>query len=281
MIKLSTKAVVSMCFAGALCFALCGCSLNINIGGNTSKTEDQSSSKAESSEPESSKEESSKEEKSEPAESSEEVKTGKDAMYDAYAKVVEDLIKKEGKPEKTSTGYLNGVAVVRLMDFDGDGTEEMYCVYPQDNDMFANKQEIYGYSDGEAVSLFKDRVQNWGSGVEPFVEYIVTDKKAYILTDYRSTMSEFKGTWVTVEKQKPKDAFSFYTNSVSFESGEAVGAELIFKINNKKVPEAKFDESRKKFENAGESCRIMIASSEDESAIDETKKVMKQLGVSV
>ena len=291
MFIMSKKALQLACLTGALCIALCGCSLNITGGGESSGEASKKNSTSENSKKSSDndKEESSKDEESSGAEESSEAESStapkdekptQESANAAYAKVVEKLLEDCGKP-KVQNSFLNGVAVVRLIDFDGDGIKELLCVYPQENDMFANKQEVYGYADGEAVSLFKDRVQNWGTSVDPFVEYIEGEKGAYILTDYRSTMSESKGTWVTFKNNQQTTGMSFYTNAPSFDSGEGQGAELIYKIDDKKLEKEEFDKAMDEFNKSGEEKRLMISVTDDSTVLEETEATLKTLGVSI
>lgn len=101
--------------------------------------------------------------------------------YIEYCRIIEKLIEQYGKPCIKNTLY-GGTAIIKLIDFDGDGKEELYCAYSE-NKSWVDMQEIYSYKDGKILSVFKGQINNMGTSVEPFVEFYQDDKKCYILSD--------------------------------------------------------------------------------------------------
>ena len=121
----------------------------------------------------------------------------------AYRDKVEELIGKYGKPA-LKEGYYGGVAFVRLIDFDDDGNEELYCAYAEQN-IYADQQEIWGFEDGKIISLAKGNINYLGSGTEPFVKFTIDDCKVYALFEDRATWenetvnSDDKGIYIGIE----------------------------------------------------------------------------------
>lgn len=93
-------------------------------------------------------------------------------IYSAYLEVVENLIQQHGNIKVSKQGYYTGLAIVKLIDFDNDGKTELYCVYSENNDVYANKQEVYALTDNKNLSsVYKGDVNNLGTSVEPYVHY--------------------------------------------------------------------------------------------------------------
>jgi len=124
----------------------------------------------------------------------------------AYLDVINDLIERygESRVEQSSSGeVLNpGVGVVRLIDFDGDGSHELYVAFSVEDTFWISHQMIYGYDDGLVVLMDKSRVSNPGTDLSPGVRFIHRDGKVYLenvqeIVDGRyDTLID--GKWVTV-----------------------------------------------------------------------------------
>ncbi len=54
---------------------------------------------------------------------------------------------------KLENGYLKGVAVVRLLDFTGDGVYELYMAYADGTEDYVNRQMVVGFDYGSAVLI--------------------------------------------------------------------------------------------------------------------------------
>ena len=175
------------------------------------------------------------------APSKEEKKPTSSELNAAYREVVDRLVKKYGKPH-INQSYYSGVAVIKQIDFDKDGIDELYCAYSQDL-FYPDMQEIYGYKDGTAVSLFKGKTSNTGTGVDPFIEIAELDGKYYILSEgaYKENYTFEK--WIGV-----KNNSSFLLDSM--------------------------DDTKKK------STRTYFALGDHKEVnfIDDTRNIMKQLG---
>lgn len=66
-----------------------------------------------------------------------------------------NLVEKYGKA-KFENGKLTGVAVVRLMDFTGDGVYEFYVAYADGTQDYVNKQMVIGFDMGSATLIGRD-----------------------------------------------------------------------------------------------------------------------------
>ena len=112
------------------------------------------------------------------------VPTGGGGWAAAYLTVVDNLIAKYGEGRvDTAFGceYLTGVAIVRLIDFDGDGTKELYCAYANEGAPWANKQVIYGYDNGLVTIMAERDVSNPGTDVSPSTTFLSKGGKVYLI----------------------------------------------------------------------------------------------------
>ena len=94
------------------------------------------------------------------------------AMRAAYRQVIDGLTQQYGEGSISESpidgqSVMKGLAVVRLLDFDGDGTQELYCAYAKEGSPYANRQEIYQYRDNEAVLIYESSISNEGTDVSP------------------------------------------------------------------------------------------------------------------
>ena len=109
------------------------------------------------------------------------------AWVKAYLGVVEGLIAQYGEgaiePSNYSYGdFMTGVGVIRLIDFDEDGTYELYCAYQNEDESY--KQAIYGYDNGLVVLLEESKVSNPASDWCPSVTFLTKDGKVYLVDVY-------------------------------------------------------------------------------------------------
>ena len=102
-----------------------------------------------------------------PEESSQATEAG---WASAYLEIVEELQAEYGEGQTITNeigGGFYGLVVVKLIDFDGDGQEELFCGYLPEEMAFANEayQRIYGYDNG-LITLFDQSAGETG-GVNP------------------------------------------------------------------------------------------------------------------
>ena len=89
----------------------------------------------------------------------------------AYGATVRQLISRYGKGTYNSSdsmfGGFSGVAVVRLIDMDRDGTPELYCAYSK-NGLYPDRQTLYACGKNGSVRVLLDEpITNYGTDVSP------------------------------------------------------------------------------------------------------------------
>lgn len=202
--------------------------------------------------------------------------------YAAYLKAAEELMDKcgEGKMKNTagSDEMLYGLAIVKLPDFDGDGKEELYCVYPEDNELFANKQAIYSYDGDKAVVVYNDNICNYGTGVEPYIRYIESDGKVYLETRNKLTPEYTAAEWKELKNGSLQTKFTYESECNSDMT------DIKYKVNEISVSKEEYETAVDEFENNGEiTCIFMTESTQSytkpcNEILSDTKKVLEKLG---
>ena len=79
-------------------------------------------------------------------------------FYDEYTRLVKDY-----GEISLENGNLKGVAVVRLIDFQGNGNLNMYVAYADGTKPYVNKQMVYGFDNGGSPILNNQYVGGEGS----------------------------------------------------------------------------------------------------------------------
>lgn len=150
--------------------------------------------------------------------------TASEQRYSAYRNKVEELIGIYGKPSIRNE-YYGGVAFVKLIDFDDDGNEELYCAYAEKSGRI-DQQEIFGFENNKMVSLFKGDINNFGTDAEPFVKFTTDDCMVYILSGNQKTEGGDPGMYIGIENGKLitnsdlDNSFEFTCNVMAFGSSD-------------------------------------------------------------
>lgn len=99
-----------------------------------------------------------------------------------YLDIVKKYEKQYGKlhdRNDDNLGYVYGVCMIKLVDFNGDGANEMVLVYREKNAGFF-ESVIYTYVDGQATEVKNsDIVYNSGTSVQPYLGFFYKDGKVY------------------------------------------------------------------------------------------------------
>ena len=146
----------------SFCFGGCGNSAQ-NSSGDSSKQEGSSPPQENSKSEISSKSEvSSKIEESSKAEESSSLSAQK-LMRQAYREVIADLEAEHGTAHDGEgiEFYRQGLCMAKLIDFDKDGTPELFCSYSISVDVYCD--EIYQFRDQEAVMIYQHQGANQGT----------------------------------------------------------------------------------------------------------------------
>lgn len=224
------------------CFGEGGSRAESSAGPETSASKTESSAPGASSAPESSQpaEESSGEE-SEPADAD------KRAMMQAYLEVVHRMTAEHGAPEVRQTrdglNKLWGVGTVRLIDFNGDGVEELYIAYTKDPDKspYVDRQALYVYHDGQAVEVMSDLITNKGGDVSPITCIVQKDDRYYLGV---GTPFYLAGYYLTVDL----DAEDLVRKDLEFQTGY-MSDNGKFVVNGEEVTMAQYEFYRDDFLN--------------------------------
>ncbi|MCL1804327.1 MAG: hypothetical protein FWG30_11985 [Eubacteriaceae bacterium] len=106
------------------------------------------------------------------------------ARMAAYCSAIDSLISEygEGTTEvKANEVTLNGLGYVRLIDFDGDGRDELICAYSKLGSIHLQKLIVYGYDDGLVVLLSERNMPSEGTSVSPVVKLLEKGGKTYLV----------------------------------------------------------------------------------------------------
>jgi len=135
----------------------------------------------------------------------------------AYYDVVKRLLDEYGECKIIDIGWednakkFTGLCVVRLIDFDGDGNYELYCVYQNhDRDDITYYQDIYAYSDEKGIfqvmSGFK--VSNPATCPSPTVEFLYKEGKTCLVLTNEMT----EGDYYTIENSRLVSLLNYVNN---------------------------------------------------------------------
>lgn len=100
----------------------------------------------------------------------------------AYLDAIVQLQEKYGTASTASkdsplSGMWQGLSLAQLVDFDGDGTPELYC------GSFSG-QHLYTYDGGLVDLKIPERVSNFGTDVSPVTQLYIDADKAYLVDGY-------------------------------------------------------------------------------------------------
>lgn len=134
----------------------------------------------------------------------------------SYQSVINDLAGKYGSTRVAGSGspvegmYM-GLACVRLIDFDGDGTPELYCAYGIESESCI-RQVLYTY-DGALIQLdIPEEVSNFGTDVSPVTRLFVDSNRAY-LVDGQEVMNGNEVRYLTKQGRAMQAALT-YVNGI-------------------------------------------------------------------
>ncbi len=203
---------------------------------------------------------------------SQDLKTKKDGLPDAkkaYLEVVNNLVAKSGEAHTNPQGgYLMGLAVVRLVDFDGDGQDELLVGYSDGtNQMYANKQAVYKLIGSKAVSVYQGDVNSRG-GVGPYMQYIERSDGAYLAVD--SKMQAYVSqSWAEIDENGASVI-------AKFEHGDMEDSKYL--INGSTVTEQEYRKKMEQIEGSGTLVDIDLTALKSKEVLSDTFDVLDGLG---
>lgn len=130
-----------------------------------------------------------------------------------------------------------GLCMAKLVDFDGDGVMEFYCAYSQVDEANeytgAYREEIYQYQDGQAVQIYTGRVLNIGTSVQPSVQILHKDGRAYLLCG-----GEQDYVYRTLIDGQMQEVFSYHIG---------MGEEESYEVNGQQLTDEEYQAARNEF----------------------------------
>lgn len=161
--------------------------------------------------------------------------------YAPYAELVKSYISGCGSGKivdeglEFSCGY--GLFTVRLIDFDGDGTEELYCAYS--SAMHIIDQAVYGIKDGKIYTILSEcSVANNGTDKSPCTYFYKKDGKIYLKSGSPSSLT---GSFDTVSDGQWVSEMTYHNPSLEGEGS--------YTINGENVSESDFKKTMDSYEN--------------------------------
>ncbi len=101
----------------------------------------------------------------------------------AYLDVIEEYEQTYGQLhnyDDDAMGFIYGVCVAKLMDFDGDGVNELLLVY-REKDSGAFESKVWTMDGDKALEVRNSNiVSNDGTSVQPYIDFYYKDNKVYV-----------------------------------------------------------------------------------------------------
>lgn len=169
-----------------------------------------------------------------------------------FEKTYNNYVDQYGKAE-FKDGMLTGVAVVRLLDFTGDGVYELYIAYADGTTSYVNKQVVVGFDYGSATLLDEEITSKSSADAETPAIWFYKDSvnRAYIVTGEDLSASADYNTYV--QTRDGEKIYSFQKEFTELDGNELDGdyekievsgltqedADLVFEENTKVVDSIK------------------------------------------
>ncbi|MBQ6240305.1 MAG: hypothetical protein IJK56_08100 [Firmicutes bacterium] len=126
-------------------------------------------------------------------------------VFAAFADVIAELEEQCGEgeirepEEEEDPVMLWGVAVVRLIDMNKDGVQELYVACAEPGYVYLNRQYLYVYEDGEAVQALRAMITNDGTEIAPCT--MIVDKEEAVYLGIGAPFN-LDGKYVTVDLEE-------------------------------------------------------------------------------
>lgn len=238
---------------------------------------EESSKEEESSQEESSQEESSQEESSLEESSQEESQEEAKESIAAYLPIIEELTELYGEGKIEVSDMLNqemlrGLAVVRLLDMDGDGTEELYCAYSEEGAPYINRQCIYVLTDEGTELIYEGPISNNGTDVSPMTRFIYKEDKIYLCVGVPFVL---QGEYLTVNRESE----DYLECAMEFTAGY-MSDDGKFYVDGEEVSEEEYDERQAEFTEGSRTVSIWYAygsEATNDANLETTKAVIARI----
>lgn len=199
-----------------------------------------------------------------------------------YAEIIKQKIDEYGVGKvgahawDDSLRQLRGLAIVRLIDFDGDGTEELLLGCNKGEE-FEPAVELWTIKDGAAVQLEGDFTVTDRTAI--YLDTAAYEGKNYIVSGWYYSAFEEKLSFITVENGELTTAYELYE---SVDANEP--ANSVFTINGENVTEEQY--AAKQAELLAEKKSVSFVGYDMEwplmeEAAAETERVLAEFGVNI
>ena len=126
----------------------------------------------------------------------------------AYTEILDTAVSICGSERIGADGLWDGICLARLIDFDGDGTPELYYAGAAADGPFF--QRLFTYADGKAVRLdIPGEVSNFGTDVSPATRLFVGAGRAYLVDGHEVIMSGKPVTYYTKQGNSAAAALTY------------------------------------------------------------------------
>ncbi len=135
-----------------------------------------------------------------------------------YVRIVNDLENRYGKGA-IEGDVCTGLYIVRLIDFDLDGTNELLCAYNNKaGHETVNKYILYGYDGGLKVLVPESEVYVAGTDFSPMIRLFSKNGKTYLLTCPETESMSMDGDYLTVKDGEMVSGFSYFDGWNSYDT---------------------------------------------------------------
>lgn len=148
----------------------------------------------------------------------------------AYQGVINDLAGKYGSTrilggDSPLEGMYAGLACARLIDFDNDGTPELYCAYGNASENSVC-QALYTYDGGLLRLEIPEKVSNFGTDVSPSTLLFTGSGQAY-LVDGQEVMNGNEVRYLTKQGHEMKAALTYVDGMQNGQQVRRVNQEMM------------------------------------------------------
>ncbi len=207
------------------------------------------------------------------------------ALFESYASKCKEYIAAYGEPKEATSdnqryNYYSGLALADLIDFNGDGTDELLLAYYDGSDF---STEVWSYSNDSLVEVYSYRGIP-GSIEDDFYEWLVISSYDNTLTLYEYAYSDDVTTLTTTGYQLKNGSFKAVVTATG-PGGNGYSSDSAFTVNGANVS---YDDYSAALGTSESAYRLKWAASSEIyndgsgtqcDAKTETEKTLRQLGI--
>lgn len=208
--------------------------------------------------------------------------------YAAYRDICEERLETYGVgsfvTENSGDSILTGLSIVRLLDFDSDGTEDLLLVYMTDyGSIWSGAYEVWTYKDGEAIQAACSDKIVFSNGGWFYFDLFVRDGKTYIVGE--SDYSWDPDDPYFAEELWGLSGTTFELEERLLSTGNGGSIPMHYYRNDEEISESEYDEGLNDIWHNSDTSYLSV-NTDDEKLTDgmqetlrDTKEVLQTLGV--